>query len=79
MKSTVVWIVFGTLLMGGSDPVSAWGGVFNRFTPELLGNLGYSGGGGGGNNGASNALFYEVSRPHTMATQWEHNGCAESE
>lgn len=41
---------------GGSVPaVSAWGGVFNRFTPELLGNLGYSGGGS-----SNNALFYEV-------------------
>lgn len=55
MKSTVVWVVLATMLMAGGDPVSAWGGVFNRFTPELLGNLGY---GGGGNS--ANALFYEV-------------------
>lgn len=59
MKSTVVWIVFATMLMSGGEPVSAWGGVFNRFTPELLGNLGY-GGAGVSNGNSANALFYEV-------------------
>lgn len=59
MKSTLVWIGLATMLMAGGDPVSAWGGVFNRFTPELLGNLGYGGGSVSGGNSA-NALFYEV-------------------
>lgn len=53
-------MALAAMLMAGGDPVSAWGGVFNRFTPELLGNLGYGGVGGGGGNSA-NALFYEVS------------------
>lgn len=62
MKSTLVWIIFGTVLMCGGDSVSAWGGVFNRFTPELLGNLGYGGGSGSAAGGNSeNAIFYEVS------------------
>lgn len=26
--------------------VSAWGGLFNRFSPEMLANLGYGGHGG---------------------------------
>lgn len=62
MKSTLVWIIVGTVLMCGGDSVSAWGGVFNRFTPELLGNLGYGGGSGSAAGGNSaNAIFYEVS------------------
>lgn len=62
MKSTLVWIIFGTMLLCGGDSVSAWGGVFNRFTPELLGNMGYGGGGGGvGGGNSANAMYYEVS------------------
>lgn len=63
MKSTAMWIVFGTVLVLG-ESVNAWGGLFNRFSPEMLANMGYSGGGvggGGGGNGNSNAVpWYRV-------------------
>lgn len=66
MKSTAVWIVFGAFFVLG-ESVNAWGGVFNRFSPEMLANMGYSGGGvggggGGGGNTNSNAAasWYRV-------------------
>ncbi|KAI5732326.1 hypothetical protein M8J77_025068 [Diaphorina citri] len=31
------------LLQYGVTPSSAWGGLFNRFSPEMLTNLGYGG------------------------------------
>jgi len=37
----------GTLaLLAVLNSVSAWGGLFNRFSPEMLSNLGYGGHGG---------------------------------
>lgn len=48
MKSTLVWAVLGgaIILFGGT--ANAWGGLFNRFSPEMLANLGYGNHGGGG-------------------------------
>ncbi|XP_014230083.1 prohormone-3 [Trichogramma pretiosum] len=40
-------------MSGGSGvgKVAAWGGLFNRFSPEMLSNMGYGGGAGHGNGG----------------------------
>lgn len=46
MKSTVVLIVLGAILLCGGT-ANAWGGLFNRFSPEMLANMGYGGHGGG--------------------------------
>ena len=46
MKSTFVWVVFGAIFIFG-ESVNAWGGVFNRFSPEVLANMGYGSHGGG--------------------------------
>ncbi|CAG9820818.1 unnamed protein product [Phaedon cochleariae] len=43
MKSAVV--VLAICVIGN---VSAWGALFNRFSPEMLANMGYGGHGGGG-------------------------------
>lgn len=60
MKSTAVWIVCAVFMLGES--VNAWGGLFNRFSPEMLANMGYSAGGAGGGSGNSNAApWYRVS------------------
>lgn len=42
MKSPVVWICCGMVLFMGMN-VDAWGGLFNRFSPEMLSNMGYGG------------------------------------
>lgn len=41
MKSPIIWLVLvgGILLFGGT--ANAWGGLFNRFSPEMLANMGY--------------------------------------
>jgi len=40
-------LLSGTLaLLAVLNSVSAWGGLFNRFSPEMLSNLGYGGHGG---------------------------------
>lgn len=45
MKSPALWMAIGAiLLLGGS--VNAWGGLFNRFSPEMLANMGYGSHGG---------------------------------
>lgn len=54
MKSTVALLVLGTALIfiGGSVRVSAWGGIYNnRFSPEMLQNMGY---------GAPHRIYQEV-------------------
>lgn len=45
MKSTVIWVLFGAIFLFG-ESVTAWGGLFNRFSPELLANMGYGSHGG---------------------------------
>lgn len=45
MKLPALWIC-GLLLVVGGRGARAWGGVFNRFSPEMLSNLGYGGHGG---------------------------------
>nr|CAD7411199.1 unnamed protein product [Timema cristinae] len=42
-------MLLGVLLVVslGSRPGDAWGGLFNRFSPEMLSNLGYGGHGYG--------------------------------
>lgn len=55
LADTVTWatvaamrsLFSGTLaLLAVLNSVSAWGGLFNRFSPEMLSNLGYGGHGG---------------------------------
>jgi hypothetical protein len=43
MKFPVLWIC-GLLLWIGSARVEAWGGLFNRFSPEMLSNMAFHGG-----------------------------------
>lgn len=46
-----------------TSSVSAWGGLFNRFNPSMLSNLGYGGGGNYGRElfGAADKSYGEVS------------------
>ncbi|KAK0180171.1 hypothetical protein PV327_005840 [Microctonus hyperodae] len=44
MLSTLIIVVMMTTMQGEVD---AWGGLFNRFTPEMLSNFGYGGHGAG--------------------------------
>ncbi|XP_046398414.1 ITG-like peptide [Ischnura elegans] len=52
------------VVLGAAGTARAWGGLFNRFSPEVLSNLGYGGGGGGGGHrvsaayGAGNGLSF---------------------
>ena len=46
MKFPVLWIC-GLILWIGSARVHAWGGLFNRFSPEMLSNMGYGSSHGG--------------------------------
>lgn len=55
MKSTLLWMVVGATLLFG-ESVNAWGGIFNRFSPEMLTNMGYGSHSGGGYH-----PFYQVS------------------
>lgn len=43
MKFPALWIC-GLLLWIGSARVEAWGGLFNRFSPEMLSNMAFHGG-----------------------------------
>jgi hypothetical protein len=45
MRFAALWIC-GLLLVVGGKGVRAWGGVFNRFSPEMLSNMGYGSHGG---------------------------------
>jgi hypothetical protein len=45
MKFPALWIC-GLLLLVGGKGARAWGGLFNRFSPEMLSNMGYGGHGG---------------------------------
>lgn len=45
MKFPALWIC-GFLLLAGGKGANAWGGVFNRFSPEMLSNMGYGSHGG---------------------------------
>lgn len=54
MKSTAIWVVFGAIFVFG-ESVTAWGGLFNRFSPEVLANMGY------GSHGGGMHPFYQVS------------------
>lgn len=47
MKSTFMWVVLGGVLLLFGGTVDAWGGLFNRFSPEMLANMGYGNHGGG--------------------------------
>lgn len=38
MKSTLILVVLGTIVLFGGT-VNAWGGLFNRFSPEMLANF----------------------------------------
>jgi hypothetical protein len=40
-------LAFAAVLSLGCSTVTAWGGLFNRFNPSMLSNLGYGGHGGG--------------------------------
>ncbi|CAH1954805.1 unnamed protein product [Acanthoscelides obtectus] len=40
-----------------SQGANAWGGLFNRFSPEMLANMGYGGHGGGGGGGVFLACY----------------------
>lgn len=45
MKSTFIWVVVGTTFLLAGSSVNAWGGIYtNRFSPEMLQNMGYGGG-----------------------------------
>lgn len=44
MKAVALVVVLCVL----GHQVNAWGGLFNRFSPEMLANMGYGGHGGGG-------------------------------
>ena len=46
MKSPALWVVVGAVLLVCGTTVNAWGGLFNRFSPEMLANMGYGGHGG---------------------------------
>lgn len=44
MKSTIMWVVIGTAFLLAGTSVNAWGGIYtNRFSPEMLQNMGYGG------------------------------------
>lgn len=54
MKSTVVLMVFGIAFLFIGNSVNAWGGIYNnRFSPEMLQNMGYG--------GAPHRIYQEVS------------------
>lgn len=55
MKTTYIWIILGVTLLFG-DSIYAWGGLFNRFSPEMLANMGYGG------HGGNNHPFFQVSK-----------------
>lgn len=59
MKSTVIWVVFGGIFMF-SQSVTAWGGLFNRFSPEMLANMGF------GSHGGGVHPFYQVSAAYIL-------------
>lgn len=42
-----IGILICMMMMQQRIEVNAWGGLFNRFTPEMLSNLGYGGHSGG--------------------------------
>jgi hypothetical protein len=46
MKFPTLWICGILLVVSGVSKVQAWGGLFNRFSPEMLSNMGYGGHGG---------------------------------
>jgi hypothetical protein len=41
-----MWILVGIIVLVGGKGVQAWGGLFNRFSPEMLSNMGYGSHGG---------------------------------
>lgn len=44
MKSTFILVVLGTTFLFVGNSVNAWGGIYNnRFSPEMLQNMGYGG------------------------------------
>lgn len=44
MKSTFVWVVVATAFLMAGTSVNGWGGIYtNRFSPEMLQNMGYGG------------------------------------
>jgi len=45
MGSRSLYILLGIVMVSVFVEVGGWGGLFNRFSPELLSNLGYGGGG----------------------------------
>lgn len=55
MKSTVIWVVVGAVAVFGGY-ANAWGGLFNRFSPEILANMGY-----GSHGGGLRPQYYQVS------------------
>lgn len=67
MKSVVVLAVLGTSLLFVGNSVNAWGGIYNnRFSPEMLQNMGY---------GAPHRVYQEVGHlftKHTHARKHAH-------
>lgn len=51
MKFPALWFCGMILWIGSSSRVHAWGGLFNRFSPEMLSNMGY--GSSHGSHGSS--------------------------
>lgn len=42
MKPTFALVIFGTIVLSINNYVNAWGGIYNnRFSPEMLQNMGY--------------------------------------
>lgn len=61
MKSVVVLAVLGISLLFVGNSVNAWGGIYNnRFSPEMLQNMGY---------GAPHRVYQEVGHLFTKHTR----------
>jgi hypothetical protein len=59
MKFPALWIC-GLVLWMGTARVDAWGGLFNRFSPEMLSNLGYGSSHGGGSSSYRPQPMFQV-------------------
>uniref|UniRef100_A0A182K666 ITG-containing peptide n=1 Tax=Anopheles christyi TaxID=43041 RepID=A0A182K666_9DIPT len=72
MKSPALWMAIGAiLLLGGS--VNAWGGLFNRFSPEMLANMGY--GSHGGSYRPQSFLQNEILDEEQQSPRYEPDPC----
>ncbi|XP_034242758.1 ITG-like peptide isoform X3 [Thrips palmi] len=64
-SASLVMLPLVVVLAVCTAPAAAWGGVFNRFSPEMLSNLGYGGHGGFGNTHRT-APFLQQENPTDM-------------